>query len=377
MNLQSNAVQNADVDLDIRGLRKTYGSFRALDDANLTVQKGELISLLGPSGCGKTTLLRSIAGLVDPTEGSIKIKGKEVFGIAPHQRDVGFVFQNYALFPHMTVRANVGFGLKMRGERRSQIGPAVDQALETVKMQHLAHRYPGELSGGQQQRIALARSIVLRPTLLLLDEPFAALDRALRDHMQMEVKALQRNIGITTLFVTHDQDEALRISDRIAVMNAGKIEQIATPTELYRQPRTPFVLSFIGRSNIFRGKVVIVRAHEIVVEMGGHAASVPVSPGADLKEGDHAMISVRPEHMVVSDIRPGSGEMGIPARVSDVVFLGGILELHLQSRISEQPIVVSRQGGEPTSYDRGGELWLSWSPAHALVFPEATSVERN
>jgi len=366
------ASTDREADLEVRDLVKEYDAFRALDHVDLTVRKGELISLLGPSGCGKTTLLRSIAGLVDPSQGSIRIKGKEILGIAPHQRNVGFVFQSYALFPHMNVRDNVGFGLKMRGEKRSQIGPAVDRALETVKMHHLSHRYPGELSGGQQQRIAIARSIVLNPTLLLLDEPFAALDRALRDHMQMEVKALQRRLGITTLFVTHDQDEALRISDRIAVMNAGRIEQIDSPIGLYQNPRTAFVLNFIGKSNVFSGKILQVGESTTTIDLGGHVIEIPAPANAKLVSGDSAMVSVRPERINANSSPPRAGEMGIPARVSDAVFLGGMMELYLRSGISEQPIVISRQGDDPSSVQEGSEMWLSWQPGDVITFPAAT-----
>jgi len=373
MKQQSQPPADGEVDLEVRDVSKDYDGFRALDHVDLTVRKGELISLLGPSGCGKTTLLRSIAGLVDPSQGSIRIKGKENVGVAPHLRNVGFVFQSYALFPHMTVRDNVGFGLKMRGEKRAQIDPAIDRALETVKMHHLAHRYPGELSGGQQQRIAIARSLVLNPTLLLLDEPFAALDRALRDHMQMEVKALQRRLGITTLFVTHDQDEALRISDRIAVMNAGKIEQIDSPVGLYRNPRTPFVLNFIGKSNVFSGKVLQAGEGGATIDLGGHVTKIPSPANARLASGDSAMISVRPERIAADSAPPRAGEMGIPARVTDAVFLGGSMELHLRSAISEQPIVISRQSGDPSGLHEGSEVWLSWQPSDVLTFPASSS----
>jgi len=377
MKLDSKAQHSGEVDLEVLDLSKAYGTSRALDRVDLTVRKGELISLLGPSGCGKTTLLRSIAGLVDPSGGSIRIKGKEILGIAPHQRNVGFVFQSYALFPHMTVRDNVAFGLKMRSERRSTIELSVDRALETVKMQHFAHRYPGELSGGQQQRIALARSIVLNPTLLLLDEPFAALDRALRDHMQMEVKALQRRVGITTLFVTHDQDEALRISDRIAVMNAGKIEQIDTPIALYKRPRTPFVLSFIGQSNIFPGKVLEVESTSAKVQLNGHVIHILAGPDATLSPNGAVMMSVRPERITASNVAPQPGQMGIPARVTDAVFLGGVLELHLRSAISDKPIIVSRQGADPDGINEGDEMWLSWQPSDVLVFSNPSSADRT
>jgi spermidine/putrescine ABC transporter ATP-binding subunit len=366
-----------EIDLEVRDLSKVYGGAAALTQIDLTVYKGELISLLGPSGCGKTTLLRAIAGLVDPTKGSIRIKGKEIVQVPPHQRNVGFVFQSYALFPHMTVRDNVGFGLRMRGAKRAEIEAAVPHVLDVVKLRDLAHRYPGELSGGQQQRVAIARSIVLNPTLLLLDEPFAALDRALRDHMQMEVKSLQRQVGITTLFVTHDQDEALRISDRIAVMNAGRIEQIDTPTELYRRPKTPFVLSFIGKSNVFSGQVLEASADVLTVDVGGRTVRVRPPESARLERGQSVMLSVRPEQISASSARPDAAEMSVPARIEDAVFLGGVTELRLRSAIANQPIVVTRQGDHPSTLEESGEVWLSWDPSDVLVFATPSADNRG
>ncbi len=366
-----------EIDLEVRDLSKVYGDAAALTQIDLTVYKGELISLLGPSGCGKTTLLRAIAGLVDPTNGSIRIKGKEIVQVSPHQRNVGFVFQSYALFPHMTVHDNVGFGLRMRGVKRAEIEAAVPRVLDTVKMRDLAHRYPGELSGGQQQRVAIARSIVLNPTLLLLDEPFAALDRALRDHMQMEVKALQRQVGITTLFVTHDQDEALRISDRIAVMNAGRIEQIDSPIELYRRPKTPFVLNFIGKSNVFSGQVLESSASALMVDIAGHTMRVHPPENTRLERGQSVMLSVRPEQISATSARPGSAEMGIPARIEDAVFLGGVTELRLRSGIASQPIIVNHQGDVPSTLEEGAEVWLRWDPSDALIFANSSADNRG
>jgi spermidine/putrescine ABC transporter ATP-binding subunit len=348
-----------------------------LDQIDLTVYKGELVSLLGPSGCGKTTLLRAIAGLVDPTKGSIKIKGNEILQVPPHQRNVGFVFQSYALFPHMTVHNNVGFGLKMRGLKHAEIDAAVHRVLDVVKLRDLAHRYPGELSGGQQQRVAIARSIVLNPTLLLLDEPFAALDRALRDHMQMEVKALQRQVGITTLFVTHDQDEALRISDRIAVMNAGRIEQIDSPIELYKRPKTPFVLNFIGKSNVLSGRVLETSTSALLVDIGGHTMQVRPPENARLERGEAIMLSIRPERISATSVRPGPEEMGIPARIEDAVFLGGVTELHLRSAIADHAIVVTGQIDVPSNPEEGSEMWLRWQPSDVLAFANSSADSRR
>jgi spermidine/putrescine ABC transporter ATP-binding subunit len=377
MEQNSNASVAGEIDLEVRDLSKVYKDATALDQIDLTVYKGELVSLLGPSGCGKTTLLRAIAGLVDPTKGSIKIKGNEILQVPPHQRNVGFVFQSYALFPHMTVHNNVGFGLKMRGLKHAEIDAAVHRVLDVVKLRDLAHRYPGELSGGQQQRVAIARSIVLNPTLLLLDEPFAALDRALRDHMQMEVKALQRQVGITTLFVTHDQDEALRISDRIAVMNAGRIEQIDSPIELYKRPKTPFVLNFIGKSNVLSGRVLETSTSALLVDIGGHTMQVRPPENARLERGEAIMLSIRPERISATSVRPGPEEMGIPARIEDAVFLGGVTELHLRSAIADHAIVVTGQIDVPSNPEEGSEMWLRWQPSDVLAFANSSADSRR
>lgn len=377
MEQNSNASVAGEIDLEVRDLSKVYKDATALDQIDLTVYKGELVSLLGPSGCGKTTLLRAIAGLVDPTKGSIKIKGNEILQVPPHQRNVGFVFQSYALFPHMTVHNNVGFGLKMRGLKHAAIDAAVHRVLDVVKLRDLAHRYPGELSGGQQQRVAIARSIVLNPTLLLLDEPFAALDRALRDHMQMEVKALQRQVGITTLFVTHDQDEALRISDRIAVMNAGRIEQIDSPIELYKRPKTPFVLNFIGKSNVLSGRVLETSTSTLLVDIGGHTMQVRPPENARLERGEAIMLSIRPERISATSVRPGPEEMGIPARIEDAVFLGGVTELHLRSAIADHAIVVTGQIDVPSNPEEGSEMWLRWQPSDVLAFANSSADSRR
>lgn len=371
--------RSGEFDVEVSGVSKQYGAFQALNRVDLAVAKGELTSLLGPSGCGKTTLLRSIAGLVDPSEGSIRIGGKEVLGVAPHQRNVGFVFQNYALFPHMTVRQNVAFGLRMRGAPRRRIDDEVEEALATVQLQELSHRYPAELSGGQQQRVALARSIVLKPTVLLLDEPFAALDRALRDRMQMELRSLQRRVGITTIFVTHDQDEALRISDRIAVMRSGRIEQIDNPVSLYNSPKTSFVLGFIGQSNTFQGQVIEKRQSSLVINIRGQAIVAEEKIDRQRQLGETVLVSIRPERISVSAAAASDGYNSLRARVIDLIFLGNSIELHLASDISDQPTIVYRQNdaltGPLTNVERGQEMWLSWRFEETLIFTAQPEVD--
>jgi putative spermidine/putrescine transport system ATP-binding protein len=241
--------------VELVGVSKHYGPTVAVDTVSLEVREGELLALLGPSGCGKTTLLRMIAGFVAPTSGSIVIRGRDVGRLPPHQRDTGMVFQSYALFPHMTVAANVAFGLKMRGIGRAETEQRVNEALELVALPGYGQRYPGELSGGQQQRVALARALVIRPSVLLLDEPLSNLDARLRVETRREIRRLQQRLGLSAVFVTHDQEEALAIADRVAVLCNGKLEEIATPVELYERPRSRFAADFIGHTNVLRGEV--------------------------------------------------------------------------------------------------------------------------
>lgn len=357
--------------MKVRGLTMQYGGIVALNSVDLNVSKGELVSLLGPSGCGKTTLLRSIAGLLNPASGSIRIGGREVLGVPPHQRNVGFVFQNYALFPHMTVRQNVAFGLRMRRQKGSAIEAAVDEALSTVQLLHLADRMPAQLSGGQQQRVALARSIVLRPTILLLDEPFAALDRALRDRMQMELRALQRRIGITTIFVTHDQDEALRISDRIAVMQSGRIQQIDSPRALYGSPNSPFVLGFIGQSNTLESTVTTIDGNLIHLASGLHKFRAPNRDIA-FAVGAKLIAAMRPEQLTIDHTQPSLDRNCLKARISDVIFLGDRAEIHLDVEGVGSPFVVHRQADSHTaklsSVGSGHAVWVSWAPEQTMLF---------
>ena len=303
-------------ELRIEGAAKRFGEVAALDGVSLQVARGELLTILGPSGSGKTTLLKVVAGFEKPDAGSVKIDGVEITALPPARRDIGMVFQNYALFPHLTVERNVAFPLEMRNVAKPEIVRRVAEALALVELAGYEQRLPRQLSGGQQQRVALARAIVFNPRLLLLDEPFGALDRKLRETMQLEVRRLQRRLGLTTIFITHDQEEALVLSDRIAVMNKGTIQQIATTTEIYERPANDFVADFVGESNIFHGTVSA--PGEVTLE-GGRALKVRSDKSVGAKVG----VLMRPERFASGGANVFSGE------VIESVYLGTSFKLRL------------------------------------------------
>jgi putative spermidine/putrescine transport system ATP-binding protein len=304
----------------LEGVVKAYGALRVLDGIDLAVDEGELLSLLGPSGCGKTTTLNVIAGFVESDRGRVLIDGEDVTGRPAWQRGLGVVFQSYALFPHMTVAENVAFGLRERGLPRGEVDPRVREALGLVRLPAAGPLRPSQLSGGMQQRVALARALVIRPRVLLLDEPLAALDRKLREEMRAELKEIQRQVGITTIFVTHDQHEALGLSDRVAVMNAGRIEQLGPPREVYERPASAFVAEFIGASSRLGARAVDARTVEIA---GGHRLQVrlgrPLVPGTSLE------LLIRPERVELGAVEVNA----LPARVTSVMYLGDHTEVRL------------------------------------------------
>ncbi|MEZ5753018.1 MAG: ABC transporter ATP-binding protein [Paracoccaceae bacterium] len=350
------------VEIDIHGVGKIFGqgsaAFQALVDVSLQIRTGEFFTLLGPSGCGKTTLLRLIAGFEHPTSGSLKIAGEEVAGRGPNQRPVNTVFQNYALFPHMTVAQNIGFGLRMQGRPRAEVEATTAEMLALVRMEAMADRRPTEISGGQQQRVALARALAPRPKVLLLDEPLSALDLKLRKEMQSELKRLQSETGITFVFVTHDQEEALTMSDRIAVMSAGRILQLGTPHEIYHAPTGRFVADFIGDTNFIDVTVVSVDGDRAIVTLPGGA-----SRPARLPEGFRPVIGetvtavVRPEQ---AQIAPDGGDMA--AMLVDSVFFGTDTHLHL--RLPDgQPFTLRRQNsGDLPVPSPGATVPISLAP---------------
>jgi spermidine/putrescine transport system ATP-binding protein len=323
----------------LESLRRRYAAGMAVDGINLTVERGEFFSLLGPSGCGKTTTLRLIAGFDPPDSGRVRLEGRDVTNLPPQRRPVNTVFQNYALFPHLTVWENVAFGPRARGLAAADIRRRVAEALAVVQLEPLARRRPHELSGGQQQRVALARALVNRPVALLLDEPLAALDPFLRRSVQGELKRIQRELGLTVLMVTHDQEEALALSDRLAVMRAGRIEQEGTPRQLYDAPTNPFVAEFLGRANLL----------------------------ADDRSG--GWLLVRPEQLRLQAHGPTDGERGQRARIVDVSFQGSLLQVTLAQEVGPPLLAqVSRQDGEGSL--RSGEgVWAVWDPATAHPLP--------
>jgi spermidine/putrescine ABC transporter ATP-binding subunit len=350
----------ADVRLD--KVRKTFGAVVAVNDVTLDIARGSIFSLLGPSGCGKTTTLRLIAGFEQPSAGEVYIRGKRVTAIAPYRRDFSMVFQSYALFPHLSVAENVAFGLRMRRVPREERAKAVDAALDLVKLGTLADRYPRQLSGGQQQRVALARAIVIKPAVLLLDEPLGALDKMLREEMQVELRGLQQRLGITAVFVTHDQEEALTLSDRVAVMRNGIIEQVGAPREIYDQPVNEFVAGFLGASNFLDGTVISRDAGVAEVETACGRVSVVA---ASATVGAKVRLAVRPERVRMN----GPDGEGVAARIRDVVYRGSVTHYYMNS--AGGPLLSYRQNAAAGDWTVGDDVRCAWDvESGVLVAPE-------
>ncbi|WP_377296258.1 ABC transporter ATP-binding protein [Rhizobium sp. SGZ-381] len=306
--------------LTLTHLQKSFGSVKVVHDFNMTIEKGEFVSFLGPSGCGKTTVLRMIAGFEIPTGGTIEIAGKDQTNLRPNQRNIGMVFQAYALFPNMSVFDNVAFGLKVAGKPKSEIEARVKEMLKLIHLEHLSDRYPYQMSGGQQQRVALARALAPKPQVLLLDEPLSALDAKIRVSLREEIRQIQRQLGITTVFVTHDQEEALSISDRIVVMNAGKADQIGTPGEIYNRPTTRFVANFVGTLNVI--EAILVNAATGTVKIGEEVVSLP-QPITGKSDGQSISIAFRPEAATIAG--PSTGPAAVTGTVLSSNFLGSVV----------------------------------------------------
>jgi putative spermidine/putrescine transport system ATP-binding protein len=349
--------------LELSGVRKSYGALVAVEALDLQLRAGEFLTFLGPSGSGKTTTLMMVAGLQHPDAGGIRLNGQSVERLPPYRRDIGMVFQHYALFPHMTVRRNVAFPLEMRGVSKSKIDQQVGDALRVVGLPDHGDRLPKQLSGGQQQRVALARAMVYEPALLLMDEPLGALDRKLREQLQLEIKRVHRERQISILYVTHDQEEALTMSDRIAVFDRGRIEQIGTPEELYETPATRFVAGFIGDTNFFEGRVLGLSNGICEIETG--AGRVQARAGNGLVVGGRASVAVRPERMLMSS---ESAETGLRGRISDVTYLGNARRSAVRLSDGVECFVL-RQADMPADAPVGQEVRLSWPTSYARAFP--------
>jgi len=351
--------------LELHQVRKDYASVAAVDDISLTVAPGEFITLLGPSGCGKTTLLRMIAGFITPTSGDIRIGGVTVNAIPPYKRSIGIVFQGLALFPHMTVEDNIAFGLRVVKTPEPEVRRLVADALALIGLPDLGARRIHEISGGQRQRVALVRSLVLKPDVLLLDEPLGALDLKIRQQLQIELKKIQKQVGTTFVFVTHDQDEALKMSDRIAVMNLGRIEQLGTPEDVYNRPSTPFVAKFVGETNFFSGTVVAHPSTGHAVEIPALGATVAAECG-QLAPGVVVSISVRPENVKLA-ILDGSGPGQLAGVIKSSIYAGQHIRYVVDVGGTDVIVVQPTAPSQVRRLEAGDTVSVEWNPLDAFI----------
>jgi putative spermidine/putrescine transport system ATP-binding protein/spermidine/putrescine transport system ATP-binding protein len=363
-------VPSADADsafVRLEGVSKSFGEVLALQDASLQIHRGEILTLLGPSGGGKTTLLNLVAGFVGPDSGSIHIDGRPVTDVPPYKREIGVLFQNYALFPHMNVASNVGYGLKMRGTAKATMQRRIAEVLALVRLTGYESRKPRQLSGGQQQRVALARALAVSPKVLLLDEPFSALDKNLRASMQLELKDIQRKLGVTTIFVTHDQSEALSLSDRIAVLSEGRICQVGTPDTIYRRPADRFVAAFVGDVNVFRARLQRVEGEVGHISLGASTLVVPAGPLRGLSSGAPVDFFLRPEQLCLNRGETPLCE-GVIAAHS---YQGGHVDIHVASdaALSGRILIRQTQSDAAAHWPLGAEVAIACIGEDGIAFP--------
>ncbi len=353
--------------VELENVTKVFGSIVAVDDVTLRIRDGEFYSLLGPSGCGKTTTLRLVAGFEMPTQGEVRIQGQLIGDTPPFKRPVNTVFQNYALFPHMSVEKNVAFGLEMKKVSKDEIKKRVAKALDMVHLPGFGDRKPHQLSGGQQQRVALARALINRPQVLLLDEPLGALDLKLRKAMQLELKQLQQEVGITFIYVTHDQEEALTMSDRIAVMHQGRVFQEGPPIEIYERPRSRFVADFIGETNFLVGVVDAIQGERATVVIDDQLSVIALSK-QQIHRGQTVSVAIRPEKIHLAE----AGSEGYPGRITELIYIG--TDTRYQVQLTERSSVMVREQNitlqEARTYHRGDSVSVYWDPSSALVLTE-------
>lgn len=350
--------------IQLQNVEKRFGSELVVKGIDLDVEKGEFLTILGPSGCGKTTTLRMIAGFERPSEGQILLEGHNVIDIPPYKRDVNTVFQSYALFPHMTVYENVAYGLRMKGVPKSAQAQRVQEVLRMVQLESLGIRKPMQLSGGQQQRVAVARALVNKPKVLLLDEPLGALDLKLRKQMQIELKHLQQKLGITFIYITHDQEEALTMSDRIAVMNQGRIEQVASPKEIYESPQSKYVADFIGETNLLQVKVLSRTGAGIVLDYSGRKLGGRL--GKNQTMADTMILSVRPERIRLVKGEESDRPFGLNGVVEETIFVGSFVRTIVRLNDGNQIFTMSPSQGK-ASYVTGEPVWVSWDEEDGII----------
>ena len=361
---KTSAIKSTQDMIILTNLRKQYGDFVAVENTTLNVKKGEFLTFLGSSGCGKTTTLRMIAGFEDPTEGSILIGGKHAEHLPPNKREVNTVFQNYALFPHLTIRENIAFGLKLQKVKKAEIKERVENIIKLVKLEEHADKSPDQLSGRQKQRVAIARAIVNNPKVLLLDEPLGALDLKLRKEMQLELKQLQRELEITFIYVTHDQEEALTMSDRIVVMNKGRIEQVGTAHEIYERPQTKFVAQFIGETNLFEDVEILEKnGNDYVVAIGSEKVSTDSMK--DFKPGEKVHISIRPENMKLSRT-PMEGRESIAVTYDSNIYVGNISKFVVFTDQGRR-LTASEFSEDAGTFNKGDKVYINWIPERAVM----------